>query len=225
MISVLVVDDEPHLLRMLVLNLGSRGYLVTSATTGRGALEQLNGTPPDLMVLDLGLPDMDGTEVITWAHERLPRMPVVVLSARTGSQDKVTAFDLGAADYVTKPFDVNELVARLRAAARGAHLTEPDAPVQLGEFSVDLAARVIRRGSEPVHLTPTEWRMLEVLLRRPGGLVTPTELLISMRGDAEHTERSYLRIYVQQLRRKLERDPGRPRYLITEPGLGYRFVP
>ena len=225
MISVLVVDDEPLLLRTLILYLGSRGYLVTSASTGKAALEQLYATPPDLMVLDLGLPDMDGTEVITWARERLPRMPVVVLSARTGSQDKVTALDLGAADYVTKPFDVTELVARLRAAARGAHLTEPDTPVQLGEFSVDLAARAVRRGSEAVHLTPTEWRMLEVLLRRPGGLVTPTELLTAMRGGAEHTERSYLRIYVQQVRRKLEEDPARPRYLITEPGLGYRFVP
>lgn len=225
MIHVLVVDDEPNLLRALVLNLSGRGYLVSSASTGRGALEQLAEGRPDMMLLDLGLPDLDGTEVIRQACERRPGLPIVVLSARTDSEDKVTALELGATDYVTKPFDISELVARLRAAGRQARIVEPEEPVALGEVEVDLGARTVRRYGEAVQLTPTEWRMLETLLRRPGGLTSPTELLTAMRGDAEHTERSYLRIYMQQLRRKLEADPSRPRYLITEPGLGYRYVP
>lgn len=229
MIHVLVVDDEPQLLRALVMNLSGRGYLVSSSSTGQGALEQLLDGHLDLMLLDLGLPDMDGLEVIRRTRTRLPHLPIVVLSARTGSQEKVTALDLGANDYVTKPFDMNELVARLRATSRRANIVEPQAPVEMGPVTVDLGARMIHRSDDHspdgVHLTPTEWRMLEVLLRRPGGLTTPTELLTAMRGSAEHTERSYLRIYMQQLRRKLEVDSARPRYLLTEPGLGYRFVP
>jgi two-component system KDP operon response regulator KdpE len=230
-IHVLVVDDEPQLLRALVMNLSGRGYLVSSRSTGRGAIDHLLDGQLDLMILDLGLPDMDGLDVIREVHSRRPALPIVVLSARTGSQEKVQALDLGATDYVTKPFDMNELVARLRASSRRARIVEPVAPVQMGPIVIDLGARIVRHTEPPfddldtVHLTPTEWRMVEVLLRRPGALTSATELLTAMRGSAEHTERSYLRIYMQQLRRKLEVDPARPRFLITEPGLGYRFVP
>lgn len=227
MIHVLVVEDDPRLLRALVLNLSGRGYQVTPAPTGRAALETITTAPPDLVVLDLGLPDVPGLDVIRRTRERLPHLPILVLSARTATEEKVAALDLGANDYVTKPFDVNELLARLRAATRQARLTEPDAPVEFGDVRVDLADRTVRHRATgaAVHLTPTEWRMLEVLLRRPRALVTATELLTAMRGDALHTERSYLRIYLQQLRRKLEPDPARPRHFITEPGLGYRFLP
>jgi two-component system KDP operon response regulator KdpE len=230
MIHVLVVDDEPHLLRALTMNLTGRGYRVSAASSGAGALELVARSRPDLLILDLGLPDMDGLQVIRSLRAREDNLPIVVLSARAGSAEKVSAFDLGANDYITKPFDMNELVARLRAAARRANISEPAAAVQLGPITVDLAARSIRRddgngASTVIHLTPTEWRMLEALLRRPGMLNTPTELLVAMRGDPEHTERSYLRIYMQQLRRKLEVDPSQPRYLLTEPGLGYRYQP
>jgi DNA-binding response OmpR family regulator len=229
MIHVLVVDDEPPLLRALVLNLTNRGYRVSTATSGLAAIAQAADLRPDLMILDLGLPDMDGLTVIPQVREHQPELPILVLSARTGSQDKVSALDLGAVDYIVKPFDMNELVARLRAAARRANITEPTAPLTLGSITIDLAARLIRQaGGQPqdvIHLTPTEWRMLDILLRNPNTLVTTKELLTAMRGDPRHTERSYLRIYMQQLRRKLEADPSRPRYLHTEPGMGYRYIP
>jgi two-component system KDP operon response regulator KdpE len=229
MIHVLAVDDEPHMLRALVMNLSQRGYLVSTATTGAAALESAIEAHPDLMILDLGLPDIDGLAVIESIRKRLAHLPILVLSARTGSADKIAALDLGANDYLTKPFDMHELVARLRAISRRANLTEPTSPVELGRVVVDLADRTVRRkdvaADAGIHLTPTEWRMLEVLLRRPGGLTTPTELLTAMRGSPDHTERSYLRIYMQQLRRKLEDDPAAPRYLVTEPGLGYRYIP
>jgi two-component system KDP operon response regulator KdpE len=233
MIHVLVVEDEPSLLRALTMNLAGRGYQVSSATTGSAALDLIGALRPDLLVLDLGLPDMDGLDVIRRVRLHNQSLPILVLSARSASQEKVAALDLGANDYVTKPFDMNELVARLRAAARRSGAGAPDSVITLGTATVDLAKRIVRRtdvdyGSEDdgiVHLTPTEWRMLDTLLRRPGMLTTPSELLVAMRGDPEHTERSYLRIYMQQLRRKLEINPSRPRHLLTEPGLGYRFMP
>jgi two-component system KDP operon response regulator KdpE len=228
-IRVLVVDDEPTLLRALVLNLTHRGYRVSTATTGAAAISQAAIYRPELMILDLGLPDINGLDVITHVLRVQPDLAILVLSARTGSTDKVSALDLGALDYVTKPFSIDELLARLRAATRRFTISEAPAVTTIGAVTIDLAARLIRHRDgadhQIVHLTPTEWRMLEVLLRNPGSLVTTTELLTVMRGQPEHTERSYLRIYMQQLRRKLEPDPARPQYLLTEPGMGYRYMP
>jgi two-component system KDP operon response regulator KdpE len=220
------VDDEPALLRALVLNLTNRGYQVSTAASGREAIGQATRQRPDLMVLDLGLPDIDGLEVIRQIHSHQPELPILVLSARNTSQDKVGALDLGAADYVSKPFDMAELLARLRAAARRSGLTPPVTTVHIGPITVDLAAKLVQGpDGVPIHFTPTEWQMLELLVRNPGTLVTSRELLTALRGDPEHTESSYLRIYMAQLRRKLEPVPGRPRYLLTEPGMGYRFTP
>lgn len=226
MTHVLAVDDEPDLLRALVLNLTNRGYQVSTAATGRDAIAQATRQPPDLLVLDLGLPDIDGLEVIRQLHSHQPDLPILVLSARTSSQDKVVALDLGAVDYVSKPFDMGELLARLRAAARRSGLAPPVTVVEVGAARVDLVAKIVHGADgEVIHFTPTEWQMLELLLRHPGTLVTSRELLTALRGDPEHTESSYLRIYMAQLRRKLEPIPGRPRYLLTEPGMGYRFMP
>jgi two-component system, OmpR family, KDP operon response regulator KdpE len=226
MTRVLVVDDEPPLLRALVLNLSHRGYDVTTASTAVGAMAQIRRLPPDLLILDLGLPDLDGLDVIRELREREPMLPVIVLSARSSSLDKVTALDLGAVDYVAKPFDMNELVARLRAAIRRSGSGTRPTPVTVGGVVIDLVARTAQGSDgQDVHLTPTEWRILDVLLRDPGRLVSGPELLTAVRGDPDHTESSYLRIYIAQLRRKLEPVPSRPRHLITEPGMGYRFRP
>ncbi len=226
MTRLLVVDDEPPLLRALVLNLTHRGYEVTTASTAAGALTQIRRLPPDLLILDLGLPDLSGLDVIRQLREREPMLPIIVLSARNESQDKVTALDLGAVDYVVKPFDMNELVARLRAAIRRSGAGAGPAAVTLGNIDIDLVARTaLGPDGNDVHLTPTEWRILDVLLRDPGRLVSGPELLTAVRGDPDHTESSYLRIYLAQLRRKLEPVPSRPRHLITEPGMGYRFRP
>jgi two-component system KDP operon response regulator KdpE len=226
MTRVLVVDDEPQLLRTIALNLTSRGFEVTTAGSATAALAQIRRVPPDLLLLDLGLPDLDGLEVIRELREFGPELPTIVLSARSASQDKIAALDLGAFDYVTKPFDMNELVARLRAVLRRTTLIDSGLRVHIGSIEVDLDLRIARRvDGTSVHLTRTEWRILEVLLRQPGRLVTGQDLLTAARGDADHTESSYLRIYFAQLRRKLEPEPSEPRYLITEPGLGYRFLP
>ncbi len=229
MTHVLVVEDEPQLLRALQLNLTHRGYQVTTAATGAAALAQANQHTPDLIILDLGLPDLDGLDVIRRLHPQNPALPILVLSARTGSHDKIAALDLGAVDYVGKPFDMNELLARLRAAVRRASLAPPTTTVTLGAIRVDLTARLIHQtdSSPPstIHLTPTEWRILEILLRHPSTLITARELLTALHGDADHSDPSYLRIYLAQLRRKLEPQPSRPRYLLTEPGMGYRYQP
>jgi DNA-binding response OmpR family regulator len=224
MTRVLVVDDEPQLLRALRINLTARGYQVITAVDGSAALRAAGEGKPDAVVLDLGLPDLDGSEVIAglrgWTS-----VPIIVLSARTDSTDKVQALDAGADDYVTKPFGMDELLARLRAAVRRAKTTAPeDEPVvDTATFSVDLAAkRVVRDGTE-VHLTPTEWGMLEILVRNKGRLVGQKQLLKDVWGPAYANETHYLRVYLAQLRRKLEADPSRPRHLITEPGMGYRF--
>ncbi|MCW2721383.1 response regulator [Pseudonocardia sp.] len=222
---VLVVDDDPQILRALRINLTAHGYHVLLAPDGGSALRTAADGHPDVVVLDLGLPDMDGTEVIEglrgWTS-----VPIIVLSARTGSNDTVRALDVGADDYVTKPFGMAELLARLRAAVRRAAVSAVDGEpvVDVGDFTVDLAAkRVIRAGGEEVHLTPTEWGVLELLVRHRGKLVGQRELLRAVWGPNYGTETNYLRVYLAQLRRKLEAEPSRPKHLITEPGMGYRF--
>jgi DNA-binding response OmpR family regulator len=224
MTRVLVVDDEPQLLRALRINLNARGYHVLTAIDGAAALRAAGEGKPDAVVLDLGLPDLDGSEVIAglrgWTS-----VPIIVLSARTDSTDKVQALDAGADDYVTKPFGMDELLARLRAAVRRAKTAggEDEPVVDTATFRVDLAAKKVLRGGEEVHLTPTEWGMLEILVRNKGRLVGQQQLLKEVWGPAYANETHYLRVYLAQLRRKLEVDPSRPRHLITEAGMGYRF--
>ncbi|MBT2274625.1 response regulator [Rhodococcus qingshengii] len=225
MSRILVVDDEPQILRALRINLSVRGYEVVTASTGAGALRAAAERRPDVVVLDLGLPDMDGTEVLAGLRGWCTA-PVIVLSARTDSADKVEALDAGADDYVTKPFGMDEFLARVRAAARrgtsAADTSEPS--VETASFTVDLAAKTVSRRGEQVHLTPTEWGMLEMLVRNRGKLVGQKELLREVWGPAYDTETHYLRVYLAQLRRKLEDDPANPKHLITEAGMGYRFV-
>ncbi|MGW5431791.1 response regulator [Streptomyces sp. NPDC004059] len=226
MTRVLVVDDEPQIVRALVINLKARKYEVDAAPDGRTALELAASRHPDVVVLDLGLPDMDGVEVIRGLRG-WTRVPILVLSARHSSDEKVEALDAGADDYVTKPFGMDELLARLRAAVRRAE------PVGLGEddmttvetegFTVDLAAKKVNRAGKDVRLTPTEWHLLEVLVRNTGRLVGQKQLLQEVWGPSYGTETNYLRVYMAQLRRKLETDPSHPKHFITEPGMGYRF--
>lgn len=226
MTRVLAVDDDPAILRTMSINLRARGYEVETAPDGRTALEVAAAQMPDLIVLDLGLPDVDGVAVLTQLRS-FSQVPIVVLSARHGSDDKVEALDLGADDYVTKPFGIEELMARLRAALRHAPTDLPPerSVVETATLHLDLGQQLATRNGEPVHLTPTEWRLLEVLTHHPGQLVRQTELLQAVWGPSYHRETNYLRVYLAQLRRKLETEPGRPRHLITEPGVGYRFVP
>jgi len=246
---VLVVDDEPQILRALRINLRVRGYDVHVAATGTEALEVAGRYPPDLVILDLGLPDLGGVEVIQGLRG-WTKAPIIVLSGRADSTDKVEALDAGADDYITKPFGVEELLARMRAAVRrtGAHEDLPK--IQLGDLIVDLAAkRVIRQapvqapvpveapvpatageaaaspGHDDIRLTPTEWHLLEVLLRNPGKLLSRNQLLTEVWGPGYADATGNLRLYMAQLRRKLEPDPARPRWFITEPGMGYRYQP
>jgi two-component system, OmpR family, KDP operon response regulator KdpE len=222
--AVLVVDDDTQLLRALRIHLGARGYEVHTAVDGTSALRVAGEHELDVVVLDLGLPDLDGTEVITALRE-FTTVPIIVLSARADSGDKVRALDRGADDYVTKPFGVDELMARLRAAVRRA-ATSPETengPLDAGELTIDLDAKIVRRSGEEVHLTPTEWSVLDLLVRNRGKLVSRKQLLREIWGPVERKETSYLRVYMAQLRRKLERDPAHPEHLITEAGMGYRF--
>jgi two-component system KDP operon response regulator KdpE len=223
MTRILVVDDEPQLLRALATNLKARGYEVDQAATGEAALMLAASHHPDLVVLDLGLPGIDGLEVIAglrgWSE-----VPIVVLSVREREADKVAALDAGADDYVTKPFGMDELLARLRAALRrGAPASKEEAIVTTADFSVDLAAKRVSRDSEEVRLTPTEWEIVEILVRSEGRLVTQRQLLKAVWGPQYEKETNYLRVYLAQIRRKLEPDPARPRYFLTEPRMGYRF--
>jgi two-component system KDP operon response regulator KdpE len=220
---VLVVDDEPGLRRALAINLRARGYDVDVAADGSAALAAASGQPPDVVVLDLGLPDMDGTQVIEGLRG-WTQVPIIVLSARAGEPDKVVALDAGADDYVTKPFGMDELLARLRAAVRRQAPADEAPVVRTASFTVDLAAKTADKDGSPVRLTPTEWHLLEVLVRNRGKLVGQRQLLQEIWGPQYETETNYLRVYMAQLRRKLESDPSRPRHLITEPGMGYRFV-
>ncbi|MDH6110553.1 two-component system KDP operon response regulator KdpE [Kitasatospora sp. MAP12-15] len=224
MTRVLVVDDEPQIVRALVINLKARKYEVDAAHDGASALELAAARHPDVVVLDLGLPDMDGVEVIKGLRG-WTRVPIIVLSARHASDEKVEALDAGADDYVTKPFGMDELLARMRAAVRRAEpvVGEDDSLVVTEGFTVDLAAKKVNRDGTDVRLTPTEWHLLEVLVRNAGRLVSQTQLLQEVWGPAYRTETNYLRVYLAQLRRKLEADPSHPRHFITEPGMGYRF--
>jgi two-component system KDP operon response regulator KdpE len=226
MTRILVVDDEAQLVRALAINLHARGYEVHTATTGADALAEAARTPPDLVVLDLGLPDMDGLDVVAGLRG-WTAVPIVVLSAREGQHDKVAVLDTGADDYVTKPFGMDELLARIRAALRRAAPSdvEGQANVALGDVVVDLSASTVTGPSGAIRLTPTEWHLLTALLQRPGKLVGQKQLLQEVWGPAYSTESHYLRVYMAQLRRKLEADPAHPRFLVTEPGLGYRFEP
>jgi two-component system, OmpR family, KDP operon response regulator KdpE len=262
MTRVLVVDDEPQILRALRINLRARRYEVNTAANGAQALEEAAAHPPDLVILDLGLPDMDGVEVIGGLRG-WTAVPIIVLSGRADSSDKVEALDAGADDYVTKPFGMDELLARMRAAVRRMPGTEPPPRVRLGDLTVDLAAkRVARNAPDPttgaarqvrevegagetaaryletatpatadpqrdgdIRLTPTEWHLLEVLLRNPGKLLSHRQLLNDVWGPGYDNAGGNLRLYMAQLRRKLEPDPARPRWLITEPGMGYRYQP
>jgi two-component system, OmpR family, KDP operon response regulator KdpE len=220
---VLVVDDDPALQRTLAIGLRARGYDVLHARDGRTAVDACHDDDPDVVLLDLGLPDLPGVEVLRTVRS-WSQVPVIVLSARHGSDDKVEALDVGADDYVTKPFGIDELLARVRAAVRRSGADEALAPVTTDAFSVDLEAKQVWRDGEEVRLTPTEWRLLEALVTRPGRLVSQRRLLAEVWGPGYAVETNYLRVYVAGLRRKLERDPSRPRHLLTEPGMGYRFV-
>ncbi len=244
MTRLLVVDDEPQILRALRINLHARQYDVVTAGTGRGALDAATEAHPDLVILDLGLPDMDGVEVIR-SLRKWTQVPIVILSGRLNSAAKVDALDAGADDYVTKPFSVEELLARIRAVTR--RTTEPELiePVQLGRWTLDLSDHVVyetlpanRAGAtqlesnnhieelaHQVHLTPIEWQLLQALVRHPGRLVSQRHLLQEVWGPTYVEQTHYLRQYVKALRHKLEDDPTRPRHLITEPGMGYRFQP
>ena len=228
MTRVLVVDDEPQILRALRINLRVRQYEVHTAATGAEALEVAAAHPPDLVILDLGLPDMEGVDVIA-ALRGWTTAPIIVLSGRADSADKVEALDAGADDYVTKPFGVEELLARMRAASRRVGTAEDPPKVQLGDLTVDLAAKRVTRvagdNETDIRLTPTEWHLLEVLLRNPGKLLSQKQLLHDVWGPGYDNASGNLRLYMAQLRRKLEPDHARPRWLITEPGMGYRYQP
>ncbi len=219
---VLAVDDEPQLLRALITNLRARGYEVDAATTGEIALELAARHHPDVVVLHLGLPTMSGIDVIRglrgWSD-----VPIIVLSARDAERDKIAALDAGADDYVTKPFGMGELLARVRATLRRSAPATEEAVVVTDAFTIDLAAKRVTNGDGEVRLTPTEWHLVEMLVRNAGKLVTQGALLREVWGPEYGTETNYLRVYMAHIRRKLEPDPGNPRFFITEPGMGYRF--
>ena len=225
MTRVLVVEDDPQLVRALVINMQARQYGVDAAPDGATALRLAAARQPDVVLLDLGLPDMDGVDVIR-ALRGWSRVPILVLSARRASDEKVAALDAGADDYVTKPFSMNELMARLRAAVRRTQTVTLDHGTTLvttDDFTIDLLAKKATRGGRDLRLTPTEWHLLEILVTNPGRLVTQKQLLREVWGASQSNKTNYLRVYMAQLRRKLEADPAHPRYLITEPGMGYRF--
>ena len=232
---ILVVEDQPQLLRALSINLRARQYEVLTAATGRDALAVAAATPPDAMILDLGLPDVDGTEVIV-AFRGWSQAPIIVLSGRTSPGDKIGALDAGADDYVTKPFAMGELLARLRAALRRDEVSGGGAAAvaTIGRWAIDLSAHTIRPSedvrtdpadSPASRLTPTEWRILGILLRRPEQLVSSAQLLAGVWGPGFENRTNYLRFHMARLRRKLEDDPSRPQHLLTEPGMGYRYQP
>lgn len=219
---VLVVDDDPGIRKTLEVNLRARGYVADVATTGEQALQLAAKHHPDLVILDLGLPSMDGLDVIQglrgWSS-----IPIVVLSGRATEAEKVQVLDLGADDYVTKPFGMDELFARLRAAIRRSAIPDEQAVVTTRDFTIDFAAKQATRDGTPVRLTPRQWHIVEVLVRNAGRLVTHEQLLREVWGPTYRTETHYLRVFMNQIRQRLEPEPSRPRYFITEPGVGFRF--
>lgn len=220
--KLLIADDDPQMLRALRITLTARGYEVVTAHDGKAALDAAINSHPDIIVIDLGMPGLTGIEVIE-AIRGWSSVPVLVVSGRSESWDKVEALDAGADDYVTKPFSADELLARIRALSRRTPAATDEPVVSFGDVTVDLAARVVTRNDVPVRLTPTEWRLLEVLLRHHDRLVTRETLLTEVWGPQYTTDTGYLRLYLAQLRKKLEPEPGAPRYLLTEAGMGYRF--
>jgi two-component system KDP operon response regulator KdpE len=222
--SVLVIDDDAQILRALRTGLRARGYDVITAPNGESALDLLASRAPDLVILDLGLPGIDGREVIervrSWSD-----VPVIVLSVRESHREKVAALDVGADDYVTKPFSIEELLARMRAVQRRAAPERAPAALRFGDLEVDLARRAVKLGGDLIHLSRTEYRLLEAMATNPGKLLTHGWLLRRVWGPGYGTEAHYVRVYVRQLRRKLGDDPARPRFILTEPGLGYRWRP
>ncbi|WP_030727232.1 response regulator [Streptomyces sp. NRRL S-237] len=225
MIKVLVVEDDAQLVRALRINLEARKFAVETASDGKTALRTAASREPDVIVLDLGLPDIDGIDVIEEVR-KTSGVPILVLSARHTSEEKIRALDAGADDYMTKPFSMDELLARLRAAVRRGEIPAPSeeiSTVTTDDFTVDLIAKKVRRNDRSVRLTPTEWHLLEILITNPGRLISQRKLLLDVWGPTYSEHTNYLRVYMAQLRRKLEADPSHPRYLITEPGMGYRF--
>ncbi len=222
MTTILIVEDEPELQRALSINLRARKYDVETASDGATALTLAARNPPALVLLDLGLPDMDGIEVIRGLRG-WTQTPIVVLTARDGQSDTVSALDAGADDYLTKPFGMDELLARIRASLRRAQPAESEPVIRTGRFTIDLAAKRVTMESGPVRLTPTEWHLLEILAKNAGKLVSRRQLLTAVWGPIYATETNYLRVYMSQIRRKLEADPSHPEHIITEPGMGYRF--
>jgi two-component system KDP operon response regulator KdpE len=222
--KILIADDDPQILRALRITLVARGYEVVTAHDGKAALDAATSTHPDIIMLDLGMPGLTGVQVIE-AIRGWSKVPILVVSGRSGSWDKVEALDAGADDYVTKPFAADELLARIRALGRRAPSATEEPVVSFGDVVVDLAARVVTRAGAAIRLTPTEWRLLEVLVRNPGRLVTRETLLTEVWGPQYTSDTGYLRLYLSQLRKKLEAEPSSPRHLMTEAGMGYRFVP
>lgn len=221
--KLLIADDDPQMVRALRITLAAHGYDVVAAADGAAAIAMAAQTHPDIILLDLGMPRLNGIEVIQ-ALRGWTTVPIIVVSGRTGSADKVDALDAGADDYVTKPFQVDELLARLRALSRRSAPTGGESTVAFGDVEVDLSTRTVTRDGTRVHLTPTEWRMLEHLSRHPGALVTRQELLKEIWGSEQVADSGYLRLYMSQLRKKLEREPSSPAHLLTESGMGYRLV-
>ncbi|WP_412544225.1 response regulator [Longispora sp. K20-0274] len=227
MTRILIVDDEPQIVRALRINLTARQHEVVTAADGAEALRLAASERPDLLVLDLGLPDLDGVDVIRQLRTWSP-VPIIVLSGRAGSLDKIEALDAGADDYLTKPFNIDELLARVRAVNRRQSTADAPTSARIGRYTVDLALHTVRAADgtgDTVHLTRTEWQLLKLLVKSPGALVTQRQLLREIWGPTYRSETNYLRQYMAQLRRKLEPDHSRPRHLLTEPGMGYRFQP
>ncbi len=224
MTFVLAVDDDPAILRTLSINLRARDYDVETAADGRSALQIVDERMPDVVLLDLGLPDMDGISVLKQLRS-FTQVPVIVVSARSEPDDKVEALDLGADDFITKPFSIEELLARVRVSTRRAGTAEPALVVTVGDLVIDVTESRAVRGGEEIHLTPIEWRIVETLARRRGRLVRQSELLHAVWGPGYDRQTNYLRVHLASIRRKVEKDPSTPEIFVTEPGIGYRFLP